>query len=91
MSEKCACRIEVNGLVDLDSEKKIKMCPVHAAAFKMLAALKETREALAAACRVAARLNFVDELLAESRAAGVKDGVGTRGSAAIRLAEKGTP
>src|SRR5439155_5978197 len=37
--EKCACRIEVNGLVDLDSEQKIKMCPVHAAAFQMLAAL----------------------------------------------------
>ena len=45
MSEKCACRIEVNGLVDLDSEKKIKMCPTHAAAFQMLAALKRLVEA----------------------------------------------
>ena len=41
MSEKCACRIEVNGLVDLDSQKKIKMCSVHEAAFQMLEACKE--------------------------------------------------
>jgi len=81
--EKCACRIEVNGLVDLDSEKKIKMCSVHAAGFNMLDACKEA---------------LANDIIRGQRAH-IRDHAKQTGTVdafvllqqAVALAEKGTP
>ena len=84
--EKCACRMEVNGLVDLDSENKIKMCPVHAAAFQMFKALRRIRiEAGKAFDEVS------DQTSAGRDARTIFTKLAKLSEPAIALAEKGTP